>query len=51
MKFASGLLTGMAITAMGCVAWTLMFPRSKEEMCHAVRKISKDMEKDLENMM
>jgi len=51
MKFASGLLTGMTLAAMGCVAWTLMFPRSKEEMCHAVRKISKDMEKDLENMM
>jgi len=51
MKFASGLLTGMALTVTGCIAFTLMFPKSKEEMCHAVRKVSKDMEKDLENMM
>lgn len=51
MKFASGLLTGMALTGAACIAWTLMFPKSKEEMCHAVKKISKDMEKDLENMM
>lgn len=51
MKFSKGLLMGMAITMMGCVAYTIMFPESKEEMCHSVRKISKDMKKDVENMM
>ncbi len=51
MRFASGMLTGMALTMMGCIAYTIMFPESKEEMCHAAKKISKDMKKDMENMM
>lgn len=51
MKFTSGLLTGMLVTVVSCVACSLLFPNSKEEMCQAAKKISKDMEKDLENMM
>lgn len=51
VKFAGGLLTGMVLTVTGCIAWTLLFPNSKEEMCHAIKKISKDMKKDVENMM
>lgn len=51
MRFSSGLLTGMAIALVGCLACTIMFPESKEEMCHAAKKISKDMKKDMENMM
>lgn len=51
MRFASGMLTGMALTAMGCIMYTIMFPETKEEMCHAVKRISKDMKKDMENMM
>lgn len=51
MKFAEGLFTGMALTIMGCVAYTIMFPQAKEDMCQRVKKISKDMKKDIENMM
>lgn len=51
MKYVDGLITGMALTIAGCIAFTLLFPRSKEGMCEAVKKISKDMEKDLDNMM
>ena len=51
MKFTSGMLTGMALAMMGCIAYTFMFPESKEEMCHSAKKISKDMKKDMENMM
>lgn len=51
MRFSSGMLTGMALTMMGCIAYTIMFPESKEEMCHSVKRISKDMKKDMENMM
>lgn len=51
MKFTSGMLTGMALTIMGCIAYTVLFPETKEEMCHAAKKISRDMKKDVENMM
>ena len=50
MKFAEGFLTGMAVTLAGCVVFKFMFPEANEEMCHSVKKISKDMGKDLENM-
>ena len=51
MKFAEGFFTGMVLTLMGCVAFKFLFPKAEVEMCHSVKKISKDMGKDLENMM
>ncbi len=50
MKFAEGFVCGMALTLGGCVAFKFLFPEAEEEMCHSVKKISKDMAKDLENM-
>ncbi len=50
MRFAEGFLTGMALTLSGCLAFKFLFPNAEEEMCHSVKKISKDMTKDLENM-
>ncbi len=50
MKFAEGFLSGMVLTFMGCVAFKVLFPEAEEEMCHSIKKISKDMEKDMENM-
>ena len=50
MKFAEGFLTGMVLSLAGCVAFKFLFPKAEEEMCHSVKKISKDMGKDLENM-
>lgn len=51
MKFTSGMLTGMALTIMGSIIYTIMFPESKEELCHCVKNVSKDMKKDIDNMM
>ena len=50
MKFAEGFLVGMVTSLMGCVVFKFMFPEAEEEMCHSVKKITKDMGKDLENM-
>ena len=50
MKFAEGFLLGSVMSLVGCVVFKFMFPEAEEEMCHAVKKISKDMGKDLENM-
>ena len=50
MKFAEGFLSGMVLTLTGCIAFKFLFPEATEEMCHSVKKISKDMEKDIENM-
>lgn len=50
MKFAEGFLSGMVLTLMGCVAFKVIFPEAEEEMCHSIKRISKDMEKDMENM-
>ena len=50
MKFAEGFLTGMVLSLTGCVVFKFLFPEAEEEMCHSVKKISKDMEKDIENM-
>ena len=50
MKFAEGFLSGMVLTLMGCVAFKVLFPEAEEEMCHSIKKISKDMEKDMENV-
>ena len=50
VKFAEGFLFGSLVSLMGCVAFKFMFPEAEEEMCHSVKKISKDMGKDLENM-
>ncbi len=50
MKFAEGFLTGMVLTLTGCVVFKFLFPSAEEEMCHSVKKITKDMGKDLENM-
>ena len=49
-KFAEGFLTGMVLSILGCVAFKFIFPETEEEMCHSVKKISKDMGKELENM-
>ncbi len=51
MKFAEGFLTGMLFSLAGCIAFKFMFPKAEEEICESVKKISKDMGKDLENMM
>ena len=50
MKFAEGFLFGSMFSLVGCVIFKFMFPEAEEEMCHSVKKITKDMEKDLENM-
>ncbi len=50
MKFAEGFLLGSMVSLMGCVAFKFLFPEAEEEMCHSIKKISKDMGKDLENM-
>ena len=50
MRFAEGFLVGSIISLVGCVMFKFMFPEAEEEMCHSVRKITKDMGKDLENM-
>lgn len=50
MKFAEGFLVGSMISLVGCVVFKFMFPEAEEEMCHSIKKISKDMGKDLENM-
>ena len=50
MKFTEGFLTGIVVSLMGCVAFKFLFPETEEEMCHSMKKITKDMEKDLENM-
>lgn len=50
MKFAEGFLTGMMVSLAGCVMFKFFFPEAEEEMCHSVKKITKDMGKDLENM-
>ena len=50
LKFAEGFLTGMVLTLSGCIAFKFLFPEAEEEMCHSVKKISKDMGKDIENM-
>ena len=50
MKFAEGFLIGSCISLIGCVMFKVFFPNAEEEMCHSVKKISKDMGKDLENM-
>ena len=50
MKFAEGFISGMMVSLFGCVIFKFMFPEAEEEMCHSIKKISKDMGKDLENM-
>ena len=50
MKFAEGFLLGSMVSLVGCVVFKFMFPEVEEEMCHSIKKISKDMGKDLENM-
>ncbi len=50
MRFAEGFLVGSIVSLVGCVMFKFMFPEAEEEMCHSVRKITKDMGKDLENM-
>lgn len=50
MKFAEGFLTGMVLTLSGCILFKFLFPEAEEEMARSVKKISKDMTKDLENM-
>ena len=50
MKFAEGFLTGMVVSLAGCTVFKFLFPTAEEEMCHSVKKISKDMGKDIENM-
>ncbi len=50
MKFAEGFLIGSVFSLVGCVVFKFMFPEAEEEMCHSVKKITKDMGKDLENM-
>ena len=50
MRFAEGFLVGSIISLVGCIMFKFMFPEAEEEMCHSVRKITKDMGKDLENM-
>ncbi len=50
MKFAEGFLLGSVMSLVGCVVFKFMFPEAEEEMCHSVKKITKDMGKDLENM-
>jgi len=50
MKFAEGFLAGSLVSLAGCVVFKFMFPEAEEEMCHSVKKIAKDMGKDLENM-
>ena len=50
MKFAEGFLTGMVLSLAGCVVFKFMFPEAEEEMCHSVKRISKDMGKELQNM-
>ena len=50
MKFAEGFLLGSMVSLVGCVVFKFMFPEAEEEMCHSIKKISKDMGKDLENM-
>ncbi len=50
MKFAEGFLFGSLVSLMGCIAFKVMFPEAEEEMCHSMKRITKDMGKDLENM-
>ena len=50
MKFAEGFLVGSFVSLAGCVIFKFMFPEAEEEMCHSVKRITKDMGKDLENM-
>ena len=50
LKFAEGFLTGMVLTLSGCILFKFLFPEAEEEMARSVKKISKDMTKDLENM-
>ena len=50
MRFAEGFLIGSMVSLVGCVVFKFMFPEAEEEMCHSVKKITKDMGKDLENM-
>ena len=50
MKFAEGFLTGMILSLTGCVVFKFMFPDAEEEMCHSIKRISKDMGKEIENM-
>ena len=50
VKFAEGFLLGSCVSLLGCVIFKFMFPEAEEEMCHSIKKISKDMGKDLENM-
>lgn len=50
MKFAEGFLTGMVLSLAGCLVFKIMFPETEEEMCQSMKKISKDMGKELENM-
>ena len=50
LKFAEGFLTGMVLSLAGCVVFKFMFPEAEEEMCHSVKRISKDMGKELQNM-
>ena len=51
MKFAEGFLFGTMMTMAGCVAFKFLFPESSEEMCESAKKISKDMGKEIKNMM
>jgi len=50
VRFAEGFLTGMILSLAGCAIFKFMFPETEEEMCHSVKKITKDMGKELENM-
>ena len=50
MKFTEGFLVGSMVSLLGCVIFKFMFPEAEEEMCHSVKKITKDMGKDLGNM-
>ena len=50
MKFAEGFLLGSVMSLVGCVVFKFMFPEAEEEMCHSIKKISKDMGKDLEKI-
>ena len=51
MKFAEGFFFGTMMTMVGCVAFKFLFPESSKEMCESAAKISKDMGKELKNMM
>ena len=50
LKFFEGFFCGMLTTIAGCIAFKFMFPETEKEMCDSIKKIGKNMEKDISSM-